>query len=474
MGKKIVLRINRIHAILVIILVVGLCLRLYHVTQPFLDHHSWRQTDTAAIARNFYRNGFNVLAPQVDWVGAGRGVTELELQVTPYLTAFLYLFFGVKDWVGRVVPIIFSLGATVYLFNLVKHYADEQTALLTSFTYAILPLNVFFTRVPMPESGMLFFTIASLYHFTKYLEKPISRNLTYSIAFTSLAILSKLTALYVLLPIAYLAYQKHGRRLLFNRGILLFFSAVILVPSTYYLFIHYQADIYVISRLLSERTEANGLMWDGGFYITLFNRFKGVIFTEPGFILLLVGLFISRKNRFFQIWFVSTLAYVLLLSKQNYIHTYYQMPLIPVGSFYIASGMKKLGDVFRTPAAPLLLCILLLYYSSTTLMPLYNLYAISAYDAGNKLQEIDKLDSLILTVPHRPDTEPEILYYCDRRGWVIRPESLSPDTVEKYRKMGARYLVMTEPYYLGQNNQLMDYLGKRKAYMGKNYVIVEL
>ena len=56
----------------------GLLCRLYNLTAPFLDYHSWRQTDTAAIARNFYYNGFNILYPQIDWGGAGPGYVESE------------------------------------------------------------------------------------------------------------------------------------------------------------------------------------------------------------------------------------------------------------------------------------------------------------------------------------------------------------------------------------------------------------
>jgi len=54
---------------LFLILALGLALRLFHVTAPFLDAHAWRQLDTAAMARNFYDGPFFPLDPRVDWGG---------------------------------------------------------------------------------------------------------------------------------------------------------------------------------------------------------------------------------------------------------------------------------------------------------------------------------------------------------------------------------------------------------------------
>jgi hypothetical protein len=33
----------------------GFCARAATCKSPLLDHHAWRQADTASIARNFYR-----------------------------------------------------------------------------------------------------------------------------------------------------------------------------------------------------------------------------------------------------------------------------------------------------------------------------------------------------------------------------------------------------------------------------------
>ena len=66
---------------LLFLLTLALAIRLYHFDAPILGIHAWRQSDTAAIARNFYENGFNFFYPQIDWGGSGTGYCETEFPI---------------------------------------------------------------------------------------------------------------------------------------------------------------------------------------------------------------------------------------------------------------------------------------------------------------------------------------------------------------------------------------------------------
>jgi hypothetical protein len=121
------------------------------------------------------------------------------------------------------------------------------------------------------------------------------------------------------------------------------------------------------------------------------------------------------------------------------------------------------------------LCYLIPYYSAKNLEPMYEIYAGSCRDAAVKLQAIDIYDSLILSVPHQRGLMPELLYYADRKGWVVYPEELTPEVAEDYKRRGAVYLVMTEPYYLAQNRSFIeDYLNTKEGFTGSNFLIVKL
>ena len=60
------------------IVVLGLVVRLFEVGEPLIDKQAWRQADTAAIARNYFEEGYELLWPRVDWRGATSGYVELN------------------------------------------------------------------------------------------------------------------------------------------------------------------------------------------------------------------------------------------------------------------------------------------------------------------------------------------------------------------------------------------------------------
>src|SRR5450755_1624919 len=58
---------------IIIIVLIAVVVRLIEIEQPFIDPWSWRQSDVAAIARNFLENGFHFSHPQIDWAGNAPG-----------------------------------------------------------------------------------------------------------------------------------------------------------------------------------------------------------------------------------------------------------------------------------------------------------------------------------------------------------------------------------------------------------------
>ena len=81
----------------------GILIRLIQISQPFIDAWSWRQTDVAMIAENFYSSGFNILYPQVNWAGSNPGHVGTEFQLVAFIASLVYLLLGVQPWIGRSV-----------------------------------------------------------------------------------------------------------------------------------------------------------------------------------------------------------------------------------------------------------------------------------------------------------------------------------------------------------------------------------
>ena len=154
-----------------LILIVAFLVRLYKVDAPIADWHSWRQADTAAVTRNFIKDGFNPVLPKYDDM-SGASETPLanvnrfrfvEFPLYNIAVYPLYLLFGVNDIYHRLVSIFFSLGSIIFIFLVAKKYAGVLTALLSALISALLPFNVFFSRTTLPEPTFVFFALGMIY-----------------------------------------------------------------------------------------------------------------------------------------------------------------------------------------------------------------------------------------------------------------------------------------------------------------------
>src|SRR5881394_4228513 len=85
--------------------------RLILIDQPYVDRWSWRQSDVAAIARNFEQNGFHFAYPQIDWAGNAPGYVGTEFPILPFVAAIIYKITGVQEWVGRIQSVLFFAAA---------------------------------------------------------------------------------------------------------------------------------------------------------------------------------------------------------------------------------------------------------------------------------------------------------------------------------------------------------------------------
>src|SRR5207249_2689401 len=93
--------------IAIAIWILAVAARLVLINQPYVDHWSWRQSDVAAIARNFYEGGFRFAYPQIDWAGDATGYVGTEFPILPFLTAICYKVAGIHEWIGRSQAVIF-------------------------------------------------------------------------------------------------------------------------------------------------------------------------------------------------------------------------------------------------------------------------------------------------------------------------------------------------------------------------------
>jgi hypothetical protein len=185
------------------------------------DLHSWRQSDTASVARNLTRSNYDVLHPQIDSAvsidGIGRDNTFryhfAEFPIYQLFTAYVSNLTGDIVTAGRIVSIVASLISIVFLYLLTRRYFSEKVALTAAFVYGSLPYAIFWSRAVLPDATMLMFCLGTLYFFDKWVRdskvsnKIVSEllnvNLLLATVFFALALIMKVFVPFLLLPMLY-------------------------------------------------------------------------------------------------------------------------------------------------------------------------------------------------------------------------------------------------------------------------------
>jgi hypothetical protein len=84
--------------LLVAIGAAAVATRFVGIGEPFTDTWSWRQSEVAAIARNYWQGGVHFVYPQIDWAGSSAGYVGSEFSILPFVAAICYKIAGVHEW----------------------------------------------------------------------------------------------------------------------------------------------------------------------------------------------------------------------------------------------------------------------------------------------------------------------------------------------------------------------------------------
>lgn len=424
--------------------------RIYRIDFPIADWHSWRQADTAAVARNFIKSDFNLLYPQSDSLLAlnDKGLENPnryfinEFPLYNGIVALFYGVYGVNPAVARAVSIFFATTGALFLFLLARILLGNKVALLSLAYYALNPYNIYYGRTIMPDPTFVSLSIISLYWCVRYVDsRRFSEGILMAVTF-ALATLVKPYAVFMAIPILYWILVNHGfKALLKPRSyLLLFISLTPLILWRYHMYLHPEGQF--ASRWL---LNGDGIRFKGSFFRwIIFDRLNRLIFATGGFVLFIVGLFKSyqtKKMSLIFVWALSVFLYITIFAKGNVNHDYYQLPIMPVGSILVAIGsitlvkmgrntLEKLANTLMVTA----LIVLSLAFGWFEVRDFFNINNPAIVRAGEKIDELTEPDALVVA-PYQGD--PAFLYQTNRYGWPIGGD------VESKVREGADYYVTT-------------------------------
>jgi hypothetical protein len=470
-------------------MVIAICLvavvaRLVLINQPYVDYWSWRQSDVAAIARNF--SGFRFVYPQIDWAGNGPGYVGTEFPILPFIAAVCYKFAGVHEWIGRIQAGILFAVSLPFFFLLVREIFGSTAAVWATFFYCFAPLNVFASRSFMPDVPSLSFAIVGLYFFLRWVQHGRSSSFFVAAIAISLSLLIKITSIVILAPILYLfagrlcqtpGVSQNGadgnratstgrspdrasgservKRPTILGGTLFFVIA--LFPSAIWYWHAYQ---------IAQKFYPHHFFGAGGIRIESFSWYWHIAqqtlvssLTPLLSLVALIGLFVPQSrnrnySRLFHWWLAAMIVFIIVVGYGNR-HRWYQLPLVPIASAFAGTGCAFIGSRISSRSvaitSSIFLAVTFLILAFVYVRPFYESSAAQLRDAALELKKVTPPDALIVSADMG---DPTIFYYAERKGWHF-PEhdgiyNGTPDeseqaveNLDRLRRSGATHFVFT-------------------------------
>ncbi|OGK22983.1 hypothetical protein A2954_03805 [Candidatus Roizmanbacteria bacterium RIFCSPLOWO2_01_FULL_37_12] len=443
---------------LLTIFLIALIFRLYKINAPLADLHSWRQADTAAVARNYVRDGIDLFHPHYDDLSGreagienpqGNRMVEFPLYNSIFASTYTLLPYFSLDIHGRLTSVFFSLIIIGIIYYLLLKESGRLSAIMGSFVYAVFPFFVFFSRVILPETtatGLTFISILFLY---LYLTKDLTRlkeiiYLVLSSIFFALGLLVKPTIIFYSIVLIYLFFKKYGLNSLRKIDQYLFFILGFIPLIAWRLYIkNFPEGIPASDWLLTSVNTFEGLktifLRPAFFRWIFFERLNHMIFGGYMSVFFLLGVLRKSSKYFFHSFLIGILLYLFIFEGGNVQHEYYQTIILPTIAIFIGLGVdflwgqrKNLHSPFLTIAAIFIIFVASFFFSYFTIKGFYSV--------PNDLVVIAKIIKTITNPDDKIVTDrlgdTTLLYLADRRGWPAYSGNL-----DYLKEKGYKYFV---------------------------------
>lgn len=469
------------YIILCLIVVLGLVLRLYKVDSSVADWHSWRQADTASVTRIYIQNGIDLLHPtyhDISNIASGldnlQGWRFVEFPIYNALHAVffkLYPAFGIDKW-GRLTSVFCSLVSVVFLFLLGRRLWGPKQGILAAFFFAVLPFNIYFSRVILPEPMAVMFVTISLWAFARYVYTEKFLDVAISGAALSLAVLVKPYIIFYGLPIIYLAWAKLGfKKLLLNPNLWVFLCLTA-TPFLLWRAWMWREDYLVGIPHWAWAFNGDNIRFRPAFWWWIIEERLGrMILGVWGVLPFVVGLMVKPQGKypyFLHTVVGSQVIFALTIATASVRHDYYQTLIIPAVSLALGVGTYALWTSHEFPKQIVRLLTVgsiavALFFSFYQTKEFYKINHPEIITAGVAADELLPADVVVIA-PYNGDTA--FLYQTKRRGFPYVTYPL-PEMINNF---GAQYYVSVN--FDSQTRQLMnEYKVLRQT---EKYVIVDL
>jgi Dolichyl-phosphate-mannose-protein mannosyltransferase len=391
------------------------------------------------VARDFARHGFNLLHPHVNGAGPHNpNYFSGEFSIQSVFAAILYKSFGESDTLARFVTIAFSLAGIYFLYNLIQRHAGSAAASLGAFVYSLLPYHIFFGRVFMPDIPAISLALGGADFLDRWSFKRKWRFLLIAAVFTAAAVLQKLTVIFVGLPLLYIFWLAHAKRVWACREIYVF-GAIVGIPTVAW-YLHSaalgrQSGFFVMQPFVFAR---HLHLWLGAGFVRDLAKAAATEMLSPfGALLAVVGLFFAGSTKvavFWRLWLIGGIILLVLIPDILPENHYYLSLLMPGAAALAGMALVRITS-FRV-GWPIVIALMALFAfdCARSVLPFYTADR-APRDLGLLLNGLSAPDDVLIT---ESGGSPVVLYFADRRGWLL-DHSYDARLLQSLERKGARY-----------------------------------
>lgn len=452
----------------------------------------WDEADLGSIARNYTEHGYRFAYPQIDWGGDGPGFVEMQFPLVPYATALLYGLFGFHEPLAVIIPYLSGVGSVLALYSLGRRILNPTIGFLAGAFLTLSPYWAWQTTVFLNDPVMLFMATIGLLFFVRWIEEGKSRLYWVAMGAIALALLLKLSALYLGIPLLFLWAKKDGWRMLGSPRAWLFAGGTLL-PSVFWywhahtLWLTYGNTYGILAGGFSKFSTVD-LLLSGEFYETVVGRMVRFGLTPLVSCFCVLGFFQPmRYAGFLRVWLAAAVLLIVSAGWGSFSGVQYLLPalapgaLLAAGALFAAVRKARMiccHGVQRRWCNTTITVIVGTALATNTLWAMRILPHLGAGEEelvrlGEKVRQVTPEGMLIIVAtkheledrvegPAELDTPSQMFYYSGRKGWYSSFRWLTADFVERCRAKGARSLVVPLDARLFEEQQpLYGYLAGR-------------
>ena len=446
---------NKFNLTFLVALILFIFINLPLITRPPVDQHSWRQTDTASVIRNFQEESPNILQPRIDMRQNYTGITGMEFPAYNYLVYLFNILFGFQHWMGRVVTLLFSVAGLFFFFEFVKLRFNQREALLSSVLLMTFPIYIIFSKNIQPDIMMLSMFVGSLYFAQKYkATKRVLFLFVTSVLFT-LACLVKIPAV-MLLPVFALVVPIEKKNKALITLLLLIFISII---TGWYFYSNYLSHNFGLGEYFYgdySLATTLALLPKYSFWFTI-SRYifikEFIVGLALPFLFFGAWSFYNKKEYLPLLWFVCSGTFLVLFASKSFYHNYYSLILLPPLALLLSKGILWVSDHMKKTNLKVwkALCIVLfalaLVIIPTFIFKRYINVKLKNYQLNLLLEEklvenIVPKNSLIIT---NGNGSPAMLYFSHRKGWSLSNSNLLASPGPVLFDQGVNYILLYDP-----------------------------